>query len=68
MKMGICLQTSNNFVIGGSLFPHKLQHKTTWTSPDKKTENQIDHITIDRKWRSSLLDVRVKRSADNYRV
>jgi len=26
--------------------------------------NQIDHLTIGRKWRRSLLDVRVKRGAD----
>lgn len=28
------------------------------------TENQIDHSTIDRRWRSSLQGFRVKRSAD----
>nr|KAG5696704.1 hypothetical protein BaRGS_012073 [Batillaria attramentaria] len=31
-----------------------------WGSP----VNQIDHITIGRKWRRSLLDVRAKRGAD----
>jgi len=56
--------TFNDLVIGGTLFPHKNIHKTTWTSPDGKTENQIDHITIGRKWRRSLHDVRVKRGAD----
>jgi len=54
----------NDLVIGGTIFPHKKVHKTTWTSPDGKTENQIDHITIGRKWRRSLHDVRVKRGAD----
>ena len=56
--------TFNDLVIGGTLFPHKTIHKTTWVSPDGKTENQIDHITIGRKWRRSLHDVRVKRGAD----
>lgn len=46
----------NELVIGGSLFPHKLTHKTP--------ENQIDHTTIARKWRKLLLDMRVKRGAD----
>ena len=54
----------NDLVIGGTIFPHKKIHKTTWTSPDGKTENQIDHITVSRKWRRSLLDVKVRRGAD----
>jgi hypothetical protein len=55
---------NNNMVIGGSLFPHRPAHKVTWVSRDGRTENQIDHICISRKWRRSLLDVRNKRSAD----
>ncbi|KAJ8365093.1 hypothetical protein SKAU_G00139240 [Synaphobranchus kaupii] len=53
-----------NLVIGGTLFPHKPIHKAAWISPDHTTENQIDHICINRKFRRSLLDVRVKRGAD----
>lgn len=56
--------TTNSLVIGGTLFPHKRIHKVTWISSDHVTENQIDHITISRKWRGSLLDVRNKRGAD----
>ena len=54
----------NSLVIGGSLFPHKHVHKATWISPDRVTENQLDHITINKKFRTSMLDVRVKRGAD----
>jgi hypothetical protein len=54
----------HDLVIGGMIFPHKDCHKMTWVSPDHKTENQIDHVAIGRKWRRSLLDVRNKRGAD----
>lgn len=47
-----------------NLFPHKKSHKLTWRSPDGVTENQIDHIAINKMWRSSLQDTRVKCSAD----
>ena len=56
--------TVNELVIGGSIFPHKKCHKVTWFSPDNRTENQIDHITISRNWRSTLQDVRARRGAD----
>lgn len=54
----------NNLVIGGSIFPHKRIHKSTWISPDSATENQIDHVCISKKFRRSLQDVRVRRGAD----
>ena len=56
---------ANNIVIGGSVFPHKRLHKATWVSPDQVTENQIDHIGINKMFcQRSLQDVRVKRGAD----
>ncbi|XP_061164542.1 uncharacterized protein LOC133173578 [Saccostrea echinata] len=55
---------SNKQVIGGTLFQHKRIHKATWVSPDQLTENQIDHICINKKFRRSLQDTRVKRAAD----
>ena len=38
--------------------------KVTWVSPDNSTENQIDHRCINKKFRRSLQDVRVRRGAD----
>jgi len=56
--------TSKNLVVKNTMFPHRNIHKYTWTSPDGKTHNQIDHVFIDRRWHSSVLDVRSLRGAD----
>ena len=53
--------TSNNFV--STMFPHRDIHNYTWTSPDGKTHNQIDHILTDRRWHLCVLDVRSFRAA-----
>ena len=34
---------SKNLVVKSMMFPHQNIHKYTWTSPDEKTHNQIDH-------------------------
>ena len=54
----------NDLVITGTIFPHKEIHKQTWISPDRRTYNQIDHVLINRKFRTSVLDTRAIRSAD----
>jgi endonuclease/exonuclease/phosphatase family metal-dependent hydrolase len=56
--------TSKNLVFKSTMFQHRNIHKYTWTSPDRQTHNQIDHILIDRRRHSSILDVRNFRGTD----
>jgi hypothetical protein len=41
--------TSKNLRVKSTMFPHCNIYKYTWTSPDRKTHNQIDHILIEGK-------------------
>jgi hypothetical protein len=50
--------TSKNPTVKSTMFPH------TWTVPDGKTHNQIDHILVGRRRHSNVLDVRTYRAAD----
>jgi hypothetical protein len=50
--------TSQNLVAKSTMFPHQNIHKYTWTYPDGKTHNQIARVLIDRRWHSSIFDLR----------
>ena len=56
--------SNSKLKVGGSLFQHKNIHKGTWRSPNGLTVNQIDHICYQRRWASSVQDVRAFRGAD----
>jgi exonuclease III len=60
----VTFASSKNLVVKSTMFPHRSLHKYTWTSPDGKTHNQIDHILIDRRRHSSILDLRSFRGAN----
>jgi endonuclease/exonuclease/phosphatase family metal-dependent hydrolase len=57
--------TSKNLRVKSTTFSHRNIHQYTWTSPDGKTHNQIDHILVDRRRHSNILDVRSLRAADS---
>jgi hypothetical protein len=49
--------TSKNLIVKSITFPHRDIHKHTWNSPDGVTHNQIDHVLIDKRQHSNILDV-----------
>ena len=56
--------TSKNLIVKSTMFPHRKIRKFTWTSTDGKTHNQTDYTLINKRWNSSILDVRRSRGAD----
>jgi hypothetical protein len=46
------------------MFPYRNIYKYIWTSPDGKIHNHINHIPVDRRRHSNVLDVRSFRAAD----
>ena len=55
---------SKNVSVKSTMFPHRNIHKHIWTTSDWKNHNQTDHILIERRWHSSILDVRSYRGAE----
>jgi hypothetical protein len=55
---------SKNMVVASTLFNHKDIHKMNWRSPDGQTFNQIDHLLIDARHVSNVMDVRTSRGAN----
>jgi hypothetical protein len=46
------------------MFPYCNIHKHTWNSLDGGTHNQTDHVLIDKRQHSNILDVWSFRGAD----
>jgi hypothetical protein len=49
--------TSKNLRVKSTMFQHRNIHKYTWTSPDGKPHNQIDHILVDGRRHSNIHNV-----------
>src|SRR6218665_1449914 len=54
----------NNLGIMNTWFKQPKRRLYTWTSPDGKHRNQIDYILINKRWKSTIRDVRTKPGAD----
>jgi hypothetical protein len=55
--------TPRNLVVKSTMLPHS-KFINTPGSLVRETHGQIDHVLIDRRWHSSILDVRSFRGAD----
>lgn len=49
--------TTKNLTVKSTMFPHCNIHRFTRTPANGKTHIQIEHILIDRRWHSSVVDV-----------
>jgi exonuclease III len=47
--------TLKHQIIKSTTFPHRDIHKHSWTSLDRVTHNQIDHVLIDKRRHSNIL-------------
>ena len=56
---------SLNMVISSTFFRHKDIHKATWNAPGGRTSSQIDHVMIDRRHASNIMDVRSYRCLES---
>ena len=53
-----------NLVVSSTAFQKRRSQLVTWHSNDKVTKSQIDHILINRRWRSAVNNIQVRE--DNF--
>ena len=54
----------NALGIANTLFQQHKRRLYTWTSPDGKHQNQIDHILCSQRWRTSIQSAKTRPGAD----
>jgi hypothetical protein len=53
----VMMMGSKNLTVKSTTFPHHDIHKHTWTSPDGVSHDHIDHVLVDKRQHSNILDV-----------
>jgi hypothetical protein len=59
----ITFATAKNMIISNTYFPHKNIHKQTGISPCGLVRNQIDHILVDNRIKSCIIDISMRGSS-----
>ncbi|CAF1656013.1 unnamed protein product, partial [Adineta ricciae] len=54
---------ANDLIITNTFFQYRSIHQTTWMHPGNKKWHTLDYTLVNRKFRSSVEDVRVHRAA-----
>ncbi|XP_037866981.1 uncharacterized protein LOC119628534 [Bombyx mori] len=54
----------NSLAITNTFFQHHKRRLYTWKSPGDRYRNQIDFITVDQRWRSSIINTKTLPGAD----
>jgi hypothetical protein len=60
----VTFTTLKSLVVKSTMFPHRNIYKNKWWSSDGKIHSHINHILIDRRWHSGILDVPSFMGAD----
>jgi hypothetical protein len=60
----VSFATSKRLIVKSMTFPHHDTNRHTWTSPNGVIHNQIDHVLIDKRQHSNILDFQSFGGAD----
>lgn len=60
----ISFAAAHNMEISSTFFQHKTSHKITWLSPGSNRGAQIDHLLVDKRHATDIMDVRTFHCTD----